>query len=94
MGIQSMILTLKNNKRNKRVHFDKNKTHQKSSFGDFVDHKKMKTYEYAAFQKKVFEDKRRQKRKYYLIIFLTVIGVVIILSIIPTVLNFIFNPAQ
>jgi hypothetical protein len=29
MGIQLMILTLKNNKRNKRVHFDKNKTHQK-----------------------------------------------------------------
>jgi hypothetical protein len=91
MGIQSMILSLKNNKRNKRNQFDKNRTGYESNYGDFVDHKKMNTYEYAAFQKKVFNEKNRQKRKYYLIILLTVIALAIILFFIPTVLNLIFN---
>lgn len=93
MGIQAMIATLKANKRNKRVLFDKRQTASRSQFGEFVDHKKMNTYEYAAFQKKVFAEKRRQKKRYYLIVFLTVIGVVLILFFIPTVWNLIFNPA-
>jgi hypothetical protein len=91
MGIQGMISSLKNNKRNKKSQFYKNKTGTGSNYGDFVDHKKMNTYEYAAFQKKVFKEKRRQKWKYYLIILLTVIIVIIILLIISAVLKFIFN---
>ena len=94
MGIQAMISSLKNNKRNKRNQFDKNKIGKGTNYGDFIDHKKMNTYEYAAFQKKVFEEKRRRKQKYYLIIFLTVIGVIIILFIISAVFNLIFNPVQ
>lgn len=88
-----MILALKNNKRTKRNQFDKNKIGKGNSYGDFVDHRKMNTYEYAAFQKKVFKEKRRREHKYYLVIFITVIGVVIILLLIPIVLKIIFNGA-
>ncbi len=91
MGIQAMISSLKNNKRNKRNQFDKNKIGKGTNYGDFIDHKKMNTYEFAAFQKKVFKEKRRQKRKYYLVVFLTIIIVVIILLLIPTLWRNIFK---
>mgnify|MGYP001046713058 CR=1 FL=1 len=77
--------------RQRETAFDKNFKPKDSSFSSFEDHKEMKTYEYAAFQKKVFKEKRRQKRKYHLIILLTVIAAAIILFFIPTVLNLIFN---
>lgn len=80
--------------RKRETAFDKNHTLKNSSFESFEDHKEMKTYEYAAFQKKVFEEKRRRKKKYYLIILITVICVITILFFIPTVWNLIFNHGQ
>tara|TARA_R110000772_G_scaffold29878_4_gene74445 strand:- start:67 stop:351 length:285 start_codon:yes stop_codon:yes gene_type:complete len=93
MGIQAIILALKNNKRTKRNQFDKNKVGKGTSNGDFVDNRKTNTYEDAAFQKKIFEEKRRRKQKYYFIIFLTAIGIIILFFIILAMLNLIFNPA-
>ena len=77
--------------RKRETAFDKNYKLKNSSFESLDDHKEMKTYEYAAFQKQVFKEKRRQKKRYYLIVFLTVIGVILILFFIPTVWNLIFD---
>ena len=77
--------------RERETAFDKNTTNKNGSFEPLVDHKEMKTYEYAAFQKKVFKEKRRQKQKYYLIIFITAIVIFIIILTLPTVWNLIFN---
>ena len=90
MGIQAMIATLKANKRSKRVIFDKSRT-SKNQFGEFVDHTKMNTYEYAAFQKKVFKEKKREKQKYYLIVLITVITVICVYFFFPSVVNFMMN---
>ncbi len=77
--------------RKRETAFDKDSTIKNSSFEPLEDHKEMKTYEFAAFQKKVFKEKRRQKRKYYLVVFLTIIIVVIILLLIPTLWRNIFK---
>lgn len=56
-----MISSLKNNNRRKNRDsvFEKGKNQTNSSFGEFTDHKQMNTYEYAAFQKKVFKEKNK-----------------------------------
>ena len=66
MSIQGMISSLKHNNRRKKrdTVFEKDKNQSNSSFGEFVDHKQMNTYEYAAFQKKVFKEKKKAKKTY------------------------------
>jgi hypothetical protein len=61
MSIQTMITSFKNNKRSRNTAFDKKIA--SGGFGEFVDHKKMKTYEFAEFQKKMFKQKRIQKKE-------------------------------
>ena len=54
-------------------------------FGAFTDHKEMKTWEYAAFQKEQFKEIKKRKRKFYLILISSII-VAITLSIYATTL--------
>ena len=92
MSIHGMILALKNNKRNRRTPFDK-KNLDRSSFGEFIDHKEMKTYEYAAFQKKLFIEKARQKRRRIIIFAVSAVIIIIILSLVPYIVKAIFDPS-
>lgn len=92
MSIQAMILALKNNKRNRRSPFDK-KNIARSSFGEFVDYKELKTYEYAAFQKKLFKEKTRQKRRRIVLYIVTAVLVVLLLLLVPYVVEVIFDPS-
>lgn len=93
MAIQAMILALKNNKRNRRTAFDKKAANQRSSFGELINHKKMTTYEFAAFQKKVYKEKSLQKRRRIILILITIVTVILILWMIPYVVEAIFDPS-
>ena len=88
-----MISSLKsNNRRKKRDNvFEKNKGKTKSSFGEFVDHKKMNTYEFAAFQKKVFKERKKQKKKTRILIIVSIFVAIGILSLLPKVIEIIFD---
>ncbi len=91
MGIQAMILALKNNKRNRRMPFDK-KNLDRSVFSEFVDHKEMKTYEYAAFQKGLFREKALQKRKRIIIFIVTAVLVLLVMSLFPILVEWVLDP--
>ncbi|GHC52912.1 hypothetical protein [Ulvibacter litoralis] len=76
--------------RKRETPFDKNQSFN-STFGTFEDHKEMKTYEYAAFQKKVFKEKALQKRKKKLLILITSIIVLLIILAAPSIFKFILS---
>ncbi|RMA64651.1 hypothetical protein [Ulvibacter antarcticus] len=71
--------------------FDNGLRLKDSTFGTFEDHKEMKTYEYAAFQKKVFEENRILKRKRNILIIITIIAVVLILLSLPFLYDELFS---
>ena len=89
MAIQTMITSLKNNKRNRKTAFDKKIA--SGGFGEFVDHKKMKTYEFAEFQKKMFKQKRIQKKKRIQFYIITLIIVILFILLTPYLLDFTFS---
>ena len=64
--------------REKTTAFDKQAT-PSGSFQEFTDHKKMTTWEYAAFQKVQFKQIRQRKRKFYILIVCSTIAALIIL---------------
>ncbi|GER59160.1 hypothetical protein [Patiriisocius marinus] len=53
--------------REKTTAFDKQAI-PSGSFQEFTDHKKMKTWEYAAFQKEQFKQIRKRKRTFYILL--------------------------
>ena len=71
--------------------FNKKTDSIKSSFGVLEDHKKMNTYEYAAFQKKVFKEKRRQKKRTRILIFVSFIIAIGILLLLPYIIEIVFD---
>ncbi len=56
-------------------------------FGAFKDHKEMKTWEYAAFQKEQFKAIKKRKRRFY---FLLIVSIIIAISLI-LILPFLFE---
>lgn len=54
------------------------------TYGEFVDHKQMKTYEFAEFQKKLYLESRQRRRRFR-IVFGIALGIFII-----TVIYFLF----
>ena len=67
--------------------FNKKTTDIESSFGAMDDHKQMNTYEYAAFQKKVFKEKRKQKKKIRVLIIVSFIIAIVLLFSIPYIIT-------
>ena len=64
MGIQGMLSSLRNNKRDRRSIFDDKKEVRKLTYKGFVDHKKMTTYEFHEFQKKLKKDNAERQKKF------------------------------
>lgn len=64
MGIQGMLSSLKNNKRNRKSVFDNKKDVRKPNINDFVDHKKMTEYEFHELQKKLKKDNAERQKTY------------------------------
>lgn len=92
MSIQAMISSLKNNDRRKKRNsvFEKDKNQSKSNFGEFVDHKKMNTYEHAAFQKKIFKERKRIKKRNRILLIASFIIAIILLSTLPSIFRYYF----
>ena len=86
-SIRGMITSLKFNKMQmskRKKYFDKKGAETiKPSYGEFTDHKKMKTYEYAAFQKKIFTQKKREHVRFRVIVVVTIVIVILIFIAIP-----------
>ncbi|MFT4697801.1 MAG: hypothetical protein ACI9SJ_000932 [Flavobacteriaceae bacterium] len=51
----------------------------------------MNTYEYAAFQKKVFKEKKRQKKRTKILILISIILAISILITLPYIIEFGFD---
>ncbi|MDC8003626.1 hypothetical protein POV27_06155 [Aureisphaera galaxeae] len=75
--IMDMIQTLKNNKRTRKTRFDKDAEKLGETYGEFVDHKKMTPEEFAAFQVR-FKEQKRKERKRFLWVFGSIMLVIII----------------
>ena len=80
---KSMIDALRSKKKNRKARTDKLYTFSSKAYNKFKDHTEMTTHEYAAFQKKLFKERRKYRKK-VLIIFIT--------SIIITFLIILFFP--
>jgi hypothetical protein len=59
-----MLSSIRNNKRARISIFDDKKEVRKSTYRGFVDHKKMTTYEFNEFQKKVKKDNAERQKKF------------------------------
>lgn len=79
--------------RTRETSFDKTTTPNGGSFGKLEDHKEMKTYEYAAFQKKIFAEKARLKRRRIKLFAITAVIVILVLLMIPYIIKLIFDPS-
>lgn len=96
MGSRGMATVLKNNKimKRKRVSiYDKNRIVGSAPYQELVDHKEMKTWEFAAFQKKQFAEKRRNKRKRNVIYLATIIALIVIIFLLPSIISLFFDTA-
>ncbi len=73
MGIQAMNTSLKNNNRRKpRVPFKKERLrYSVSSKSGMNDTVQMKTFEYAEFQKKLFKQKKKDRKKRVVLLLIT-----------------------
>lgn len=79
MGIQGMVSSLRNNKRKRKSVFDSKKQKIDATYTGFVDDKKMTTYEFQEFQKKIKQENYDRQKKFLIksvstiILFLTVV---------------------
>lgn len=78
--------------RKRETAFDKKVTPKTNSSASIENHTEMNTYEYAAFQKKLFEKKAKEKRNKRILILFTCIVLIAIYFAIPYIYNFIFDP--
>jgi uncharacterized membrane protein len=76
--VQSMIITLRNNKRNRTTMFEKDIIEDNGAYGKFSDTKKMSSLEFKKFQTKLLEERKRSRRK-FLIVYASVMTVVVAL---------------
>lgn len=75
--------------RNRSTAFDKfeNIDVPSGKFGVFTDHKEMKTWEYAAFQKKQFRQIKKRKRRFYLLLTFSIVLAIILFFMIPFIIE-------
>jgi accessory gene regulator protein AgrB len=55
--------------------------------GEFTDHKEMKIWEYAAFQKEQFKAIKKRKRRFYLTLVVSLVIAIILLSLLPFIFD-------
>jgi hypothetical protein len=92
-GIQGMITTLKNNKKllsGRKKMFDRDGYYQTGSYGKLEDHKKMKTFEFAQFQKDLFKKKKKETRNQRIKFLITIILTIVALWLLPYIFRLIF----
>jgi len=85
MGIQGMVSSLRNNKRDRKSIFDTKKEFRKSKLNEFVDHKKMTEYEFYELQEKLKTDNAKRQKEYLI---KSTISIAIFISIVIYVLFF------
>lgn len=81
-SVHAMITTLKNNKRTRETLFEKDIIENNSAYGKFSDTKKMSPLEFKKFQVKLFEERKRSRRKFlivYSIIMIVVLSLIVYL---------------
>jgi len=66
MGIQGMLASIKNNKRKRKSVFNKKEEKIDATYSKFDDHKKMTTYEFHEFQKKIKNENAQRQQKFIL----------------------------
>jgi len=74
--VQSMIISLRNNKRSRTTLFEKDIIENNGAYGKFTDTKKMSPLEFKKFQAKLLEDRKRSRRK-FLIVYALVMTIVV-----------------
>ena len=96
MGSRGMATVLRNNKIMKRDRvsiYDKKRVSGGAPYQKLVDHKSMNTWEYAAFQKKQFAQKRLEKRKRIILYVVTIVAVIVVVFSLPRIIEFVFDTA-
>lgn len=78
--VQSMIITLKNNKRARTTLFEKEVIENNGAYGKFTNTKKMSPLEFKKFQDKLKEERKKSRRK-FLFVFSSVMTVVLALVV-------------
>ena len=89
-------ITTKNGKtfvRNRESIFD-NYDPRESKFKKFTDHKEMKTWEYAAFQKEQFNEIKRRRRHFWKLLIISTLLAIIIISLVPTITDWLYRFQQ
>jgi len=77
-NFQPFLVSLKHNKRNRKVLFEKVIIENNGAYGKFSDTKKMSPLEFKKFQTNLLEERKRSRRK-FLIVFTSVMTVVLAL---------------
>jgi hypothetical protein len=80
-GLNGMLATLRNNARllKGRKTLNDRKSGKGATYSHFEDHKKMKSHEFAEFQKKIFAENARSRKKFRLVFWSSMIVFTIIL---------------
>lgn len=83
--IQSLKFNkLQKSKRKRLNEWDRNIT--PGTYGSFEDHRKMKSHEFASFQKDLYSKKKSEKRKNRIIILLAIVLTPLLMWLIPTII--------
>ena len=79
--VSNAIAALKNNARmlGRRNTLSQRASGINAQYGEFKDHKKMKGHEFAEFQKEIFEQNTRNRRRFRLVFWSSMIAVAIVL---------------
>jgi len=85
MGIQGMQASLRNNKRERKSLFDKNKSNVKSKLEKYPDQKKMTAYEFHEFQKKIKNENSIRQKKFLI---KSGLSIVVLISVVIYLLFF------
>ncbi len=76
MGVEGMQASLRNNKRDRKSLFDKKGKQIDSTYGKFVDHKKMTTYQFQEFQKKIKKENALRQQKIFIYSGVSILGLI------------------
>ena len=94
MGTRGMIDSIKFNdwqKSKRRKLYDPELKRIHSRFEEFTDHKKMKTFEFAEFQKELFQKVKKERFRQRLRIVLSIVLTILFLLSLPFLFSIIFN---
>lgn len=79
--------------RNRETAFDKTIVAKSNSISTLKADKEMKTYEFAALQKKLFKEKAKARKRKKIILIITIVIVLLIFALIPYIFNYIIDPS-